>query len=184
MARVRRSQVGPDPKGPGALPAEGVVVLAEQHGSPPGSIGVLLAEGVVEVRAADPRVTFVSRLSPRGMQDVTPDAFAWSAEMARSGMRIDPANLAGSILRIRPNAGATAEDVERVRRAFVVAGAVAVKVLPPGHGPSVFVRQEPAASPTTRGIREVVRDCAARARTQDRARLDAVLDAALTQEGV
>jgi len=126
------------------------------------------------------RVVFVSRPKARWLVDLGPTASFWrdpaGAASALRRMR------AGDLVRVRPPAGETAEQVEHVRTRLLAEGAAAVKVLPGAPGPSVVSRASRATP--VRGIREVVMAVAARARTNDRALLDAVLEAALAAEGV
>jgi hypothetical protein len=115
-----------------------------------------------------------------GMVTVGPDSAAWrDYEVWLS----TPLTAQGAFCRVRPPAGASDEDVQRVRSALVVNGARAVRVLPrPRSAPLVREAREPGTvRETLRGaVQEVCRALA----SQDRPRLEEMVERVSSKVGL
>ena len=127
-----------------------------------------------------PRVRVVRREGARSLAVLRPGDSEWERD---DDLAIFCLSIGGALVKVQPPAGATPERVEAVRSALVEAGALAVRVLPPERR-----AEQPAAEPVRpvarRSVRQVVEEAAARVPSQDRAALDAVLDAAMGAEGL
>lgn len=123
-----------------------------------------------------PNVRFVPSPAARALATTTPDDPVWRGSPASC----EP----GAIVRLRPPADASDADVARVRAAHERAGAVRCRVEPRAPGAEVLARPRSAEKAERRTFREVVMGMAAEARPHDREALVAVLDEALTEEGL
>lgn len=123
-----------------------------------------------------PNVRFVPSPEARPLSTTTPDDPVWRGAPASCPP--------GAIVRLRPPADASDADVARAREAHERAGAVRCRVEPRAAGVEVLARPRSAGKAERRTFREVVMGMAAEARAHDREALVAVLDEALTEEGL
>jgi hypothetical protein len=115
----------------------------------------------------------------RPLVTVGPESRAWEDPRGFSAKVVG--DLTGAIVRVRPPAGATAEDARLVREAVERLGAHRVRLLPAPRVTAVVARREPAAR---RSVRRVVEGLVASASTEDRPALAAAVERALAAAGL
>ena len=126
------------------------------------------------------RVERVVRHGARRLVVVGPTARLWTLADDPNGY--DVAGLRGALVKAQPPPDVSPERVEAVRAWLVSVGVAAVRLVPAGERHEAAPAEVVAAERRT--VRAVVSACAEKAHTQDRAALDAVLDEALTAEGL
>lgn len=123
------------------------------------------------------RVVQVGYEKAAAMLTVSPDSHLWQG--GRDGLAA-----AGMFVRLKPPTGLESVVVEKLKQAFLKAGALAVRVIP---APSAAVLVDSAEAPQVaphKTIREVVAKMVAEANTADREALATLVETAIAKAGL